>query len=457
MTNPQAIFEKQQTFFNTNQTKNVDFRVQQLKKLRGLLKKNEDILYKAIDADFNKSAFETYATELSLIYHEIDIFIHKIKHWSRPQKVSSGLANFPSKSYIIPEPLGTVLVIGAWNYPYQISILPALSALAAGNTVILKPSEMPANTSKVMAKLINNNFDQQVMHVIEGGVDITTELLDIPFNKIFFTGSVPVGRIVYQAAAKNLIPVTLELGGKSPAFVFADTDLKRTAQRLVWAKFLNAGQTCIAPDYIVVEKSIEGRFLQALKDEIALAYPQNTSSAENYVQIINQKNFERLVALIDKEKIYLGGDTDLKSRYIAPTVLNSVTFSDKIMEDEIFGPILPVIAFEDLDATIKIIKERPKPLSCYVYSKNNAIVNKIIQSISFGGGAINDSVMHISNSKLPFGGVGASGIGSYHGKAGFDTFTHYKSILHKKFWFEPSIKYAPYSNFKLKLIKWFMG
>ncbi|MDX1350092.1 MAG: aldehyde dehydrogenase family protein, partial [Putridiphycobacter sp.] len=277
------------------------------------------------------------------------------------------------------------------------------------------------------------------------------------FDKIFFTGSVPVGRIVYQAAAKNLIPVTLELGGKSPAFVFADTDLKRTAQRLVWAKFLNAGQTCIAPDYIVVEKSIEGRFLQALKDEIALAYPQNTSSAENYVQIINQKNFERLVALIDKEKIYLGGDTDLKSRYIAPTVLNSVTFSDKIMEDEIFGPILPVIAFEDLDATIKIIKERPKPLSCYVYSKNNAIVNKIIQSISFGGGAINDSVMHISNSKLPFGGVGASGIGSYHGKAGFDTFTHYKSILHKKFWFEPSIKYAPYSNFKLKLIKWFMG
>lgn len=455
--NLRQIFDQQQSFFNSNQTKDIGFRKQQLEKLRQILKKNEAEMYKAIESDFSKSEFETYATEFSLIYHEIDIFLHKIKQWNRPKRVSSGLANFPSKSYIMPEPLGTVLVIGAWNYPYQISILPALSALAAGNTVILKPSEMPANTSKVMAKLINNNFDQQVMHVIEGGVDITTELLDIPFNKIFFTGSVPVGRIVYQAAAKHLTPVTLELGGKSPAFVFADTDLKKTAQRLVWAKFLNAGQTCIAPDYVIVEKSIENKFLQALKDEIAYAYSEQSTTAENYVQIINQKNFERLVALIDEKKIFLGGITDPASRYIAPTVLNGVTFSDKIMEDEIFGPILPVIAFENLDEVITAVKERPKPLSLYVYSKNQKTIKKILQAISFGGGAVNDSVMHISNSKLPFGGVGASGIGSYHGKAGFDTFTHYKSILHKKFWFEPSIKYAPYTNFKLKLIKWFMG
>ena len=454
---PLNLFKLQQNYFNSDVTKDVNFRLQQLKKLKTILKENESALFKAIQHDFSKSDFETYTTELSLIYHEINIFIRKIKKWSARKRVSSDLANFPSKSYIIPEPLGTILVIGAWNYPYQISLLPALTAIAAGNTVILKPSELPAETSKVMAKLINENFASEFFHVVEGGVEKTTELLELPFDKIFFTGSVPVGKIIYQAAAKNLTPVTLELGGKSPTFVLADAPLKLTAQRIVWAKFLNAGQTCIAPDYILVDKAVEDKLLEALTIEINRFYSNSENMVDNYVQIINQKNFDRLSPLIESSKIYSGGICDPNKRFISPTILHAVRFDDEIMKDEIFGPLLPVISFTSLEKVISEVKARPKPLSCYIYSKNKNKANQILKSISFGGGAVNDSVMHISNSKLPFGGVGASGMGAYHGKAGFDTFTHYKSMLFKGFWFELPIKYPPYSKTKLKIIKWFMG
>ena len=451
--NINEIFKKQKDFFNSNKTKEIGFRIEQLKKLKKILKENEKNLYKAIYEDFGKSEFETYLSELSLIYHEINIFIKKIKKWSKNKKVSTNFANFPAKSYIIPEPLGNTLIIGAWNYPFQLSLIPALSSLAAGNTVILKPSELPAKTSKIIAKIINENFPNYYFTVIEGGIKETTELLEYKFDKIFFTGSIPVGRIVYQAAAKNLTPVTLELGGKSPTFVLPDCNLKKTVKRIVWAKFLNAGQTCVAPDYILVHKSIEEKFLLAIEKELNKYHKNDYDISENYTRIINENNFERLVNLIDEDKVFFGGAINKENRFIAPTILQNVSFNDKIMEDEIFGPILPVISFFNFDKVIQEVKERPKPLSCYIYSKNKKDIKKILKEISFGGGVINDSIMHLSNSNLPFGGVGFSGIGSYHGEAGFRTFSHYKSILDKPFWYESKLKYPPYTKRKLKKIK----
>ena len=450
------IHQKQQAFFRTNTTKNIDFRIEQLKKVKQLIKDHEPAIYEAIYEDFGKSEFETYASELSLVYHEINIFIRSIKKWSRRRKVRTGLANFPAKSYIIPEPLGVTLVIGAWNYPYQLSLLPAVTAMAAGNTVIIKPSELPSKTSAVMAAMINANFPEEYVHVVEGGVQTTTELLEYRFDKIFFTGSVPVGRIIYQAAAKHLTPVTLELGGKSPTFVLPDCDLNMTAKRIVWAKFFNAGQTCVAPDYILVDASIKQKFVAALKAKIKEFFDYNGNLEENYVRIINASNFDRLHELLDTDTLTFGGESDRDKRLISPTILENVSFEDTIMQEEIFGPILPILSFTDINEAIAKVKERPKPLSCYIYSKNREAIEKLLKEVSFGGGAVNDSVMHLSNSNLPFGGVGFSGIGSYHGKFGFDAFTHYKSILEKPFWFEANIKYAPYSEKKLKWIKYLL-
>ncbi len=449
----EEIIEQQRFFFNSNHTKDLNFRIDTLKKILFLLKENEHLLYKAVYDDFGKSEFETYTTEFSLIYHEIKLAIKKLKSWSKRIKVRTGFANFPAKSYIIPEPLGTTLIIGAWNYPYQLSLLPAIYSLAAGNTVILKPSELSSKASRAMATLINSNFESNYFHVVEGGVSETTALLEHRFDKIFFTGSIPVGRLIYQAAAKHLTPVTLELGGKSPAFIFADCDMKTTAKRIVWAKFINAGQTCVAPDYILVEKGAEEKLLKALYKELE-KYPKTFQEfSDHYMQIVNTKNFDRLNQLIDESKVCFGGTRDRDARFISPTVLKDVSFEDSIMEDEIFGPILPILTFSDLDNAIHQVKSRAKPLACYIYSRNTTSINKLLSELSFGGGAVNDSVMHLSNSNLPFGGVGFSGIGSYHGKAGFDAFSHFKSILHKPFWFESHFKYAPYSASKLKWIK----
>ena len=450
------IVNQQKSFFNSNITKDVNLRIETLKKLKLILKENEEKLYTSIYVDFKKSKFETYLTEVSLIYNELNDAIKNLKKWSKQKRVRTNLANFPAKSYIIPEPLGTVLVISAWNYPYQIALIPAISAIAAGNTVVIKPSEIPNNTSKILAELINTNFDKNHLTVIEGGVETTTELLQKKWDKIFFTGSTPVGKIVYKAAAENLTPATLELGGKSPTIVLADCNIKITAKRIVWAKFLNAGQTCIAPDYLLVEEKIKDQLLLSLKKEIENAYPNNNEVQENYVQIVNEKNFNRLEQLIPNDKIYYGGETNVKNRFIQPTLLHNINFEDSIMQEEIFGPILPVISFEKLEDVITKIKEREKPLSLYIYSKNKITVKKILNEISFGGGAINESLVHLSNPNLPFGGVGASGIGAYHSKAGFNTFTHYKSILHKTSWIEPNIKYSPFTKIKIKILKFIL-
>ncbi|WP_271765436.1 aldehyde dehydrogenase [Aquimarina algiphila] len=453
--NFQPIIDEQRRFFDTNTTKDIQFRINELKRLKNVLKKNEALLYSSIYKDFKKSKFETYVTELSIIYHEIDLALVNVRKWAKKKKASTGLTNLPGKSYIIPEPYGTVLVIGAWNYPYQLSLCPAIAAIAAGCTVILKPSELPSNTAAAMAQLINQNFDPSFFKVIEGGVQQTTELLQIRFDKIFFTGSLPVGKIVYQAAAKHLTPVTLELGGKSPAIITKDVNINMTAKRLVWAKYLNAGQTCIAPDYVLVDSSIHDSLLTAMKAEIEKAAYH--VDHHNYTQIINDKNFDRLKDLIDKEKIYVGGECNTEERVISPTIMKNVEFSDKIMKDEIFGPILPILSFKTIEEAIEKVKTLSKPLSCYVFTKNKTIKNKILNEISFGGGAVNDAVMHFTEQSLPFGGVGDSGIGNYHGKYGFETFSHYKSILQKPFWIELNLKYSPYSDKKLKWLKRIIG
>ncbi|MBS1783306.1 MAG: aldehyde dehydrogenase [Bacteroidetes bacterium] len=453
--NIEGIIEKQKDFFHSNQTKDIRYRTQQLKKLRQLLKENEVKLYQAIYTDFGKSMFDTFMTELSLVYHEINEAIKNLKKWSKPKRAASGLFLFPGKSYIIPEPLGTTLIIGAWNYPFQLTLIPAISALAAGNTVLLKPSEIAIDSSKILSHIINLNFPSEYFYVVEGGVEETTTLLNYRFDKIFFTGSSQVGKIIYEAAAKHLTPVTLELGGKSPTFVFADTDIKMTAKRLVWAKFLNAGQTCVAPDYVLVESSIEQSFLQAMKHELEMRFKANALT-ENYTRIINTRNFDRLLNLIDQSQIFTGGITNRDERYISPTILHRVSFSDNIMKNEIFGPLLPVIPFTNLDDTIAKVKAKPKPLACYIFSKDRKKIIQILTEISFGGGSVNDSVMHLANTKLPFGGVGMSGIGSYHGQAGFNSFSHHKSIYEKPFWFELKLKYAPYTKRKLSLMKWLL-
>lgn len=454
---PENLLAAQKEFFLSGQTLPLKFRIKQLKKLQKALLENEKYFYEAIYSDFSKSEFETYATELSMVYSELNLAIKKLKKWMKPKKKRTNLANIPGKSYVLPEPLGSTLVIGAWNYPFQLSLIPVISALAAGNTVVLKPSELSFNSSAIMAKIINHFFIPEIIHVVVGGIKETQELLKLKFDKIFFTGSIPVGRKIYEAAAKNLTPVTLELGGKSPTFVLPGTNIKMTAKRIVWGKFLNAGQTCVATDYILVDKKIEKQLLEELKKQIEIQFPSfDNGIPENYVQIINEQNFDRLLNLIDKEKIYHGGNFDKKERLIFPTILHNVTFNDNIMQGEIFGPLLPVISFENLENVIETVKQRPKPLALYIFSKNKKITKKILKEIPFGGGAINDTVMHLTNHRLPFGGTGSSGIGSYHAYAGFETFSHFKSILKKPLWFEPPMKYAPYSEKKRKLLKIFI-
>jgi aldehyde dehydrogenase (NAD+) len=449
------ILEKQRQFFNSNQTKDLNFRREQLQALKTLLLSNQNRLNEAIYADFGKSPFETFTNEFGLVFLDIDEACKKLKSWAKRKHVRTNWVNFPAKSYIIPEPLGVSLVIGAWNYPYQLSFAPAIAAIAAGNTVILKPSELPSNTSRVMAELINNFFDEAFFHVVEGGIEETTALLEERFDKIFFTGSPTVGRIVYQAAAKHLTPVTLELGGKSPAIFTEGANLKMGIKRLIWAKFLNAGQTCIAPDYVLLPKSMKEEFLSLAKQEIE----QASYSIENgnYIQIVNDKNVMRLKRLIDPEKVYSGGEILEEKRIIEPTIIQNVTFDDAIMQEEIFGPLLPILTYDSIDEAIQAIKKREKPLSCYLFTNDSVLKNKLLNELSFGGGAVNEAVMHISNSRLPFGGVGTSGTGSYHGEAGFRTFSHYKSILEKGTWFETKLKYSPYTVGKLKWIKRLMG
>ena len=447
----QEIVSQQKAFFKTQQTKNLRFRKMYLEKLQDLILENENLLYEAIYKDFGKSKFDTFTTEISFVLNDIKYYLKNLKSLSKPKKVRTNLANQFGKSRIHNEPLGNILVIGAWNYPYQLSLSPIVAALAAGNCCILKPSEIAENTMKVMAKIINENFPPEYLYVYEGGIDETTELLKLKFDKIFFTGSTKIGNIVYKAAAENLTPVVLELGGKSPAIIAQDANLEVAAKRIVWGKFLNAGQTCVAPDYLLVEESIQEQFLEMLRKNIQQFKYEPQS--EHYTKIINQKNFQRLIKLIDQDKIYFGGNSDEENRYIEPTILTNINWKDEVMQEEIFGPILPVISFTNFNLILNEIIELEKPLAAYLFTNNSEEKENFKNKLSFGGGCLNDVIMHLGNENLPFGGVGNSGIGNYHGKFGFETFSHQKAVLERSTWGEPNIKYPPYSEKKLSWIK----
>ena len=445
------ILQQQKTFFNGHATKDLNFRKAQLQKLKKVVKSNEKLLYDAIYQDFGKSEFETFGTEISFVYKDIDYYLKNLKSFAKPKSVLTNIVNQMGSSKIVFEPLGNCLVIGAWNYPYQLTLTPVIAAIAAGNTCMIKPSELPENTMKAMAKLINENFDPQFLYVVEGGVEETTAILKLRFDKIFFTGSPRVGKIVYKAAAEHLTPVTLELGGKSPAFVTEKADLQIAAKRIVWGKFINAGQTCVAPDYLYVAENIKAKFLKVLIEEIKKR--NYTDNVDHYCKIINERNFDRLEKMIDREKVVFGGETNREKKYISPTVLDHVTWEDLVMQEEIFGPILPILTYKNLETAMQTVVEGEKPLSAYLFSNDAKEQELFTEKLSFGGGCINDTLMHLSNDRLPFGGVGNSGIGHYHGKFGFEAFSHQKAILKKSNYLEPELKYPPYSDAKLNILK----
>ena len=445
------LLVNQRSYFKAQHTKSIESRKNTLRIFKTMLLENEAKIYAAVYADFQKSEHEAFLTEFAILIKDIDEAIGALPKWMKAQKVKTNLVNLPGKSYVVPEPFGLCLVIGAWNYPIQLSFAPAIAALAAGNTVVLKPSELAANSAQCMAELVAQYFDPRLFTVVLGGVEETTTLLAERFDKIFFTGSPAVGRIVYEAAAKHLTPVTLELGGKSPAIIAPSADLPTAIKRLIWAKFLNAGQTCIAPDYVFVHESIYQECLVLLQQEIEKN--QYALANKNYVQIINERNLARLEKFLDKDKIAFGGAIDREMRTISPTLLKDVSLDDAVMQEEIFGPILPLISYTLFDEVLHYIQDHEKPLSAYLFSNNKAEQHAWINELSFGGGCINDAIMHITNPNLPFGGVGQSGTGSYHGKAGFETFSHLKSVFEKPRLFEVPLKYPPYTATKMGWIK----
>ena len=446
------LVEKQKKFFKTGATLKIKFRLKQLKILYQTITNYEDAICDALHLDFGKSKFEAYGTEIALIQEEIKYFIKKLPALVKPKKVKSSIASLPSKSFIYHEPYGHSLIIGPWNYPVMLMLQPLVGSLAAGNCVILKPSELAPHTSKVVKKIVQEVFEQWHVAVIEGGPETTQELLKISFDHIFFTGSEKVGKIVYEAAARNLTPCILELGGKSPCIVDEDANVDLAARRVVWGKLINGGQSCVAPDYLLAHKTIRSQLLIAIISYINKFYGKEPEKSPDLPRIINNRNFERLTKLLDNGKVMVGGKFDAKQRYISPTVLEEITWDDPIMQEEIFGPILPVIEFENLDDVLNKIKERPKPLALYYFSNRKKKQEKIINEVSFGGGCINDTMFQFGSPNLPVGGVGSSGIGKYHGRESFLAFSNSKGIVKKNNKIDIPFRYAPYEG-KLNLLK----
>lgn len=436
---------------------NINFRKETLIKLLNVVIIHENEIIQALHDDFKKPAFEAVFTETSQVILELKHVIKNMKKWAKPRRVFPSLLNFPSKDYIYKEPYGKILIIAPWNYPFQLALYPLISAVAAGNQVVLKPSELTPKTSEIIVKIIQKVFDKNQVEVVEGGIEVSQKLLSERWDYIFFTGSVAVGKIVAQAAAENLTPVTLELGGKNPCIIDETANLKLAAKRIVWGKFVNAGQTCIAPDYILVQKKMKKHFVNFLKEEITKAYGENPEESPDFARIINAKNWQRLIALIEPEKVVFGGKNNPKDNYISPTLVEETSLESPIMQEEIFGPILPILAYKKESELAALISRHEKPLALYAFTENPAFQERIIQNYSFGGGCINDTMIHFANKRLPFGGVGHSGIGAYHGSLGFDTFSHLKSIVKKANWLDLPMRYAPYLD-KLprikKILKW---
>lgn len=442
----------QKSFFASQQTKDISFRKKQLQLLQKELIKRENDIIEALHADFKKSEYESVMTETSIVLAELKTTIKKLNSWSKPKRVFPALLNFPSSAKIYKEPFGTTLIIAPWNYPYQLALAPLIGAIAAGNTVVLKPSELTPNTSRVIREIVTTIFNKEYITVVEGGVAVSQKLLAQRWDYIFFTGSVFVGKIIAKAAADFLTPVTLELGGKSPCIIDDTANLKLTAKRLIWGKFLNGGQTCIAPDYLLVQKNIKDKFVCYFKEELTKAYGENPELSKDLPRIINTKNWERLDAMLINEKILVGGQTNKEELYIAPTLIDEPSLTSEVMKDEIFGPILPLISYSKEDEIAPIINTYDKPLAFYVFTDRTSYAKELINRYSFGGGVINDTVVHFVNHRLPFGGVGESGIGKYHGKLSFDTFSHNKGVVTRYNWLDIPIRYAPYKG-KLKKLR----
>lgn len=446
------LLQKQHDFFATQQTKDISFRKKALKRLQKEIIAKEDAICGAIYADFKKPKFETLAAETQFVLAELKLVIKNIDLWARPERKSATLMNWPSSDWIYKEPYGTVLIIAPWNYPFQLAIAPLIGAIAAGNTAVIKPSEATPNTSKIISDIINAVFTEVHVGVVEGGVEVSRDLLAQKWDYIFFTGSTRVGKIVYESAAKHLTPVTLELGGKNPCIVDETASIALSAKRIVWGKFLNAGQTCIASDYILVHKSVKDKLIAALKQSITKCYGENMEASPDFSRTVNQGHYNGLKAMLEGEEIIFGGNSNDNDNYLSPTLVNEPKLDSKLMHGEIFGPILPIIAYETDDDIHKHIMNYGKPLATYVFSNNKKFQQKIINNYSFGGGAINDTVIQITNKKLPFGGVGASGIGAYHGKTSFELFSHQKAIIKKANWLDAPLRYPPY-NLPMKLVK----
>lgn len=449
-------FNNSKAFFNTHKTKNLKFRKQQLKLLSKNIKNHENELLDALYKDLGKSKVEAYATEIGMLLKSIKLMRKELKNWSKTKQTDTPLYLFPTKSYIKKEPYGTVLIIGPFNYPVQLVFEPLIGAIAAGNTAIVKPSELTPYVAIVIKDIIEDTFDEAYVSVVEGGIEETQTLLSLPFDYMFFTGSEKVGKIVYEAAARKLIPVTLELGGKSPVIVDDTANIKVASERISFGKFTNAGQTCVAPDYILVQRKVKNDLIKALKKTITEFYGENIEKSPDFGRIVNQKHFNRLNDLIQihKDNVVFGGNSSKEDLYIEPTLLDNITNDNKIMKEEIFGPILPIITYDNFDEVLEIIQSKSKPLSLYLFSEDENMTHRVVEELSFGGGAINDTLMHLANPNLPFGGVGSSGIGQYHGKYSFDTFSHMKSYTFKSTRLESSLFFPPYKG-KFKYIKTF--
>ena len=439
--------------FESGRTRPIEWRLDQLRRLQAMLEDQQEPLHQALFADLGKPAFEAWIAETGFTALEIGYVIKHLRSWMRPRRVWTPIPHQIGASRVHREPLGVALIIGPWNYPAQLVLAPLVGAIAAGNCAVVKPSEIAPRTSEVLAELIPKHLDRDAIRVVEGGIPETSALLAERFDHIFYTGNGTVGRIVMAAAAKHLTPVTLELGGKSPCLVDRDADLEISARRIVWGKFFNAGQTCVAPDYILVEKGTESLLLERMRQTLVTFYGEDPRRSPDYTRIVNERHLARLLALLGEGELVVGGVHDEKTRYLAPTIVRGIKGHERVMQDEIFGPILPVIAVDDMDQAIDFVNARAKPLALYVYTESSETANRILSRTSSGGACVNDCISHLAVPELPFGGVGASGMGAYHGRTSFETFSHRKSVLDRSTVLDPPIRYPPYSESKLRWAK----
>lgn len=448
MTNEQiaSLLDKQREYYKSGVTVPVNFRIEQLKKLYAAIKKYENEILQALHTDLGKSDYESFMCEIGLVLSEITYMIRHTKKFTKRKTVFTPITNFHAHCFKQPVPYGNTLIMSPWNYPFLLTVDPLADAIAAGNTAVVKPSAYSPATSAIISKIISECFDAEYIAVITGGRAENAALLEQKFDFVFFTGSQAVGKEVLRHTAEHLTPAVLELGGKSPCIVDKSANIALAAKRIVFGKFLNCGQTCVAPDYILCESSVKDKFINEVASQIKIQYGDNPLKNKDYGKIINQKHFERLCGLIDKNKVIIGGETDCGSNRIAPTVMDNVTENDAVMGEEIFGPIMPILTFDDFDKMVDNLKDKDKPLALYLFSSDKGQIKRITTELSYGGGCINDVVVHLSTSEMGFGGVGQSGMGSYHGKDGFDAFSHYKSIMDKKTWLDLPMRYQPYKN-----------